>query len=593
MDAHTTASRNRRRRSAERDPPVPASQAFLSRISDPVIALDRSSRYIFVNEAAERMKGRRAAELLGKTLWEIFPGAIGTLFEQFYSAAIESWEPQLFESHYAPHGAWYEIRTYPSEDRIWIWFRDISERKRTEASSAAGEGKRYRELFENSPAALYRTEPDGALLDVNAALVALLGYPDREAFMRVNASDVYVDAEDRLKWRRLLEAGDRAIYEMRDRRHDGEIIWVRDTARAVRDASGTLVCYEGMLEDITAQKNAEQLLAEREERFHLLARASDDVIWDWDVESGEVRWNDALRAVFGYDPGSIGAGIERSYAWWLSRVHPDDRLATASAFHQAVHSGSASWASDYCFRRRDGSWARVHDRGFIGRDVEGRPIRMIGAMLDLTRRALVEPSAPLPEEVVETPPVPVTSDGMLVAWMQRGDEGAFEELYRRHAAVALMEAHRATTSPQDAEEVVADVFLQAWAQADRFDPDRGTVTSWLNTMIRSRGLERTRKGRRRARLLEAEADQARAPEDGIFGFAAPAADTVARIVDRVLVEDLFRGLSAAQRQVLELAYFDGHSHAEIAARLDQPLGTIKTRIRDGVRRMRERVDGGR
>lgn len=588
MTSPTTAHRGP---SSEEDP-APPSRAFLSSISDPVVGLDRSFRYVFVNEAAERMKGRTAAELLGKTLWEVFPGAIGTRFERVYSAAIESWEPQLFEGYYALHGAWYEIRTYPSHDGIWLWFRDISERKRTEAA-AAGAADRYRELFENSPAALYRTAPDGALLDVNAALVALLGYPDRETFMRVNASDVYVDPEDRRRWRELLEADDRAVYEMRDRRYAGEIIWVRDTARAVRDASDTLVCYEGMLEDITVQKNAEQLLAEREERFRLLTRASDDVIWDWDVESGEVRWNDALGAVFGFDSGSIGAGIERSYAWWLSRVHADDRLAAAAALHQAVESGRGSWASDYRFRRRDGSWARVHDRGFIGRDVEGRPIRMVGAMLDLTRRALVEPAAPPREDAVDAPPVPATSDGTLVVWMQRGDEGAFEELYRRHGAVVLMAAQRATASPQDAEEVVADVFLQAWDQADRFDPERGTVTSWLNTMTRSRGLERTRKRRRRARLLEAELDHARTPEEGVLGSAAVAAETPGRILDRVLVEDLFRGLSEAQRQVLELAYFDGHSHAEIAAKLDEPLGTIKTRIRDGVRRMRKRLVGGR
>lgn len=590
--ALTSQSTTRRDPSRSDSPLPPDSRTFLSSISDPVVGLDRSFRYVFVNHAAERMKGRTAAQLLGKTLWEVFPEAAGTRFARVYSAAIQSWEPQLFEGYYAPHDAWYEIRTYPSDAGVWLWFRDISERKRAEAATA-NEAKRFRELFENSPAALYRTAPDGTLLDVNRALVALLGYPDRETFLRVNASDVYVDPDDRRRWRELLETNDRAVFEMRDRRYDGEIIWVRDTARAVRDGAGALVCYEGMLEDITAEKNAEQLVAEREDRFHLLARASEDVIWDWDMASGEVRWNEALRNTFGYDPDSIGSGIERSYAWWLARVHPEDRVSSAAALHDAVGSGRSSWTSEYRFRRRDGSWARVHDRGFIGRDADGRAVRMVGAMLDLTRRPLLPgPDLP-PEDVVETPPVPATSDATLVAWVQRGDEGAFEELYRRHAAMVLMEAQRSTETTEDAEEVVADVFLQAWDQAGRYDPDRGTVTAWLNAMTRSRGLDRTRKRRRRARLLKAELEQAHSRENGVRGSAAPAGDTPGRIVDRVLVEDLFRGLSDAQRQVLELAYFRGHTHAEIAAKLDEPLGTIKTRIRDGVRRMRKGLNGGR
>lgn len=131
-------------------------------------------------------------------------------------------------------------------------------RARLYAEAREGE-KRYHSLFDGVPVGLYRTTPEGQILDANLALVDLLGYPDREALLAVNTGDVYVDAADRGQMQALLSReGLLRGFEMQLRRRDGTAIWVRDAARVVRDAEGRVLCYEGSLTDMTERRQAEQ-----------------------------------------------------------------------------------------------------------------------------------------------------------------------------------------------------------------------------------------------------------------------------------------------------------------------------------------------
>ncbi|MDR5708904.1 MAG: diguanylate cyclase [Armatimonadota bacterium] len=117
---------------------------------------------------------------------------------------------------------------------------------------------RYRLLFERVPVGLYRSTPTGQILDANEALVHLLRYPDRESLLRTNAAQLYADPADRRRWQQLVdEHGVVSGFEVRWRRYDGTEIWIRESARAIRDASGVPVCYEGSVEDITEQKRFE------------------------------------------------------------------------------------------------------------------------------------------------------------------------------------------------------------------------------------------------------------------------------------------------------------------------------------------------
>jgi len=121
--------------------------------------------------------------------------------------------------------------------------------------------QRNRMLFEQVPVALYRSTPDGRLLDVNSAMVRMLGYPDHKTLLATNATSLYANPEDRARWQRLLEQhGVVTGFEVQWRRFDGTSIWVRESARVIRDAAGRPRCYEGSAEDITTRKRMEENL---------------------------------------------------------------------------------------------------------------------------------------------------------------------------------------------------------------------------------------------------------------------------------------------------------------------------------------------
>ena len=134
--------------------------------------------------------------------------------------------------------------------------------ERRQALEALRESEaRYRGLFDGVPVGLYRSTPEEQLLDANPALVEMLGYPDREALLAANAADLYVGAEDRRLWQSTMERdGVVRGFEVRFHRRDSTVIWVRNTARAVHDADGRVLYYEGSLEDITERKRAEEII---------------------------------------------------------------------------------------------------------------------------------------------------------------------------------------------------------------------------------------------------------------------------------------------------------------------------------------------
>jgi PAS domain S-box-containing protein len=138
-----------------------------------------------------------------------------------------------------------------------------------------------------------------------------------------------------------------------------------------------------------ARGTAERLvraLRESQERFQFVARATSDAVWDWDLVSDAVWWNEGVQALFGYPPEQIGP----DRAWWSATIHAEDRERVAAEVQAAIERGAASWSTEYRYRRADGSYAEVFDRGYVLRDGDGRAERMIGAMMDITKRKQLE-----------------------------------------------------------------------------------------------------------------------------------------------------------------------------------------------------------
>ena len=226
-------------------------------ITDALFSLDREWRFVYLNAEAERLLERTREDLCGRIVWDEFPAALSTQFDEAYHRAMRDQVTVSIEEYYPPLGKWFEVKAYPSPDGLAVYFRDVTERRRT-----------------------------------------------------------------------------------------------RDVLR------------------------------ESEERFRLLANATNDVIWDLDLVSKALWWSEGISALLGMPRDAL----EPTIASWTERLHPGDRQRVRDDIHAAITSGATSWSAEYRFRRSDGSYADVMARGHIIKSEAGAPVRMIGGLSDLTER---------------------------------------------------------------------------------------------------------------------------------------------------------------------------------------------------------------
>ena len=176
-------------------------------------------------------------------------------------------------------------------------------------------------------------------------------------------------------------------------------------------------------------------------------------------------------------------------------------------------------------------------------------------------------------------------DPSLLARVVKGDQQAFSQLYDHSSTLLFTLALRILGNREEAVELLQDVYWEVWRKVSRYDIGRGTPVAWLITLTKSRAIDRLRarasRGYQATNSLEA-GTAAEVADPGPSPFETQADQEL-----RAAVEAAVAGLPQAQQQAIELAYYEGLSHAEIASRLNQPLGTVKTRIKLGMSRLRE------
>jgi diguanylate cyclase (GGDEF)-like protein/PAS domain S-box-containing protein len=134
------------------------------------------------------------------------------------------------------------------------------------------------------------------------------------------------------------------------------------------------------------RKRAEEALRLSQERFQLVTQATNDAVWDWNLFSDEMWWNDGIQKIFGYTREEMGGDIQT----WTKLIHPEDAERVTRDLHQHIDTGKANWSAEYRFCRKDGTYAHVIDRGYVVYDDDEMPVRMIGSMMDVTERKSLE-----------------------------------------------------------------------------------------------------------------------------------------------------------------------------------------------------------
>jgi len=180
-----------------------------------------------------------------------------------------------------------------------------------------------------------------------------------------------------------------------------------------------------------------------------------------------------------------------------------------------------------------------------------------------------------------------TPEEELVRRLRSGDDDALAALYDRHAQRLFTVAYAVLGTDADAAEVTEDVFLQLWSGADAFDPERGSLRAWLSTMARTRAIDRLRSEKRRRSAHERAASATSSPMAIEPTHPHPADEQAEMNELRGRLGNALSELNPDQKIAIELAYFGGFSQSEIARKLEEPLGTIKTRIRDGMKQLRQ------
>ncbi|KQP49026.1 histidine kinase [Methylobacterium sp. Leaf108] len=214
--------------------------------------------------------------------------------------------------------------------------------------------------------------------------------PDATVDLDVYLARLHPDDRDRADEavRAALDPAGDGTYDITYRTvapEDGVERWVYAKGQTLFE-DGLPLRLIGTARDVTESRRAERTLRETEERYRLAARATNDAIWDWDLGTDHILWNEAVQTLFGYAPEAVGP----SGAWWKGHIHPEDVERVKEGIYTVIEGAGSGWTEEYRFRRADGTYADIFDRGYVLRDGAGRAVRMIGAMLDISERKRAE-----------------------------------------------------------------------------------------------------------------------------------------------------------------------------------------------------------
>ena len=354
---------------------------------------DESLRFTRLDGGIFARVGIDPRALVGKFRWDLADVDTDSPEWRAHRAALERREPfRDFEySMILPSGEWghLSVSGHPVFDEAGQFRgyrgtgRDITSRKRAEE-----ELKRFRAALNASADSIFLVDADAMrIIDINDAAASSLGY-ERDELVGQHPALLFErrdEAEVRAEYERVVASPNGTqLFRAHVRRKDGSLVPVEGSRRVLRAAGRSYLV--GIARDISERLKSEERLQQSLERFEIVARATNDVVYDWNLDTDQLWWNDNFRSVFGYDGHETGAYVDS----WASRIHPDDVEFVRGDRRAAIEGGYKSWSGEYRFRRKDGSHAVVFDRGMVIRDSGGRPVRMIGAMVDVTARKEAE-----------------------------------------------------------------------------------------------------------------------------------------------------------------------------------------------------------
>ncbi len=368
---------------------------ILESITDGFFALDSEWKFTYINQQAEALLQRTRADLLGKSIWNELPEAIGSVFYEQYHKAVSQQIAVKFEEFYQPLNTWFAVNAYPSKDGLSVYFQDITERKRLEAIAHTRE-QELTEFVENANVGMHWVGAEGQILWANQALLDLLGYT-REEYIGQPIAKFYADAEviedilRRLQAKQMLRD-----YEARLRCKDGSIKYVLIDSN-VFWKEGQFIHTCCFIRDITQRKQIQEALRESEERWQLALRGNNDGIWDWNVKTDEVFYSTRWKEMLGYEDDEISNHLDE----WATRVHPDDIDWVTQVVQDHFARKTQFYITEHRLRCKDQTYKWILSRGQALWDEDGNVVRMAGSHTDISDRKRTEEELRQSEEFLQ------------------------------------------------------------------------------------------------------------------------------------------------------------------------------------------------
>jgi PAS domain S-box-containing protein len=259
-----------------------------------------------------------------------------------------------------------------------VYVRDLTPERKTEEALKESE-ERYRRIIETATEGICVLDKDWRIAFVNKQMEKMFGYKERE--MKRKDLSIFGFDEESVARRNRREQGISEQFERRYSRKDGTVLWVHLSATPIMGKNNRFVGAFAMLTDITARKRAEEALKESEERHRIVVEQTGQLVYDVDLATGFVKRSGPILEISGYTPEEF----QGDFNFWKSSIHPDDRAFAVRSFGRAMGQ-CAYYDVEYRFRRKDGAYVFIEDRGIFLKDREGKASRMLGTMKNITRR---------------------------------------------------------------------------------------------------------------------------------------------------------------------------------------------------------------
>jgi PAS domain S-box-containing protein len=424
-------------------------------------------RFLAVNAAAVRQYGYTEAEFLRMTLRDIRPAGEMKRME----AALATLGPGPRDLgvwlHRRKDGSLLQVEISGDElhydgrlARIAI-IHDITDRVQAEEETRRL-AERLEATLESLTDAFYTLDRDWRVTYINQAAEAVMGGRDQllgkvlwEAF--APARGTIIEESYRKALAENVPVEFEVYYAPYDKRFE---------ARAYPSAQGLAVTFR----DISAEHRQREQLRVAEERFRLLSRATNDAVWDWDIQSDAMWWSDGFESMFGFARDEVETTVDS----WTARIHPDDLDRVTISLHDVVDQGGNNWSDSYRFRRKHGGYVHVRDRGYVVRDDTGKPVRMVGGMTDLSSQRAAEERVLLQRSLLDAArdAIMLTDlDGRVLFW-SKGAERVYGFTYAE------------ATMGRDVEELLRPDKAR-YAEASRAVRDTGEWSGELRTCAKN------------------------------------------------------------------------------------------------------------